>query len=205
MEKTLAGTDWARRIAALLRPMPLGAEAGLQTTLDEQGELLAAIGTAVQGIAEGIIARRIGLYDYVEAYDGNDSDTLFLQHDPIEYITSVSINGTDYTAEGEGDTPTYPPPTIVVNDIRNGIQRTDSGVFSAGRKNVIVSYTAGLDPTANDAMVQALAFWGAQLYKRKDQLGIASTNVMGIQTTFRDSIPEIVTEVLAPYARTFLP
>lgn len=203
---TVEPIDWSGRIAALLRPMPADADPGMPSTLSEQGALLTVIGTALQGIVEKTISRRIGVYDYTEAYDGNDRDTLFLLNDPLVSVSAVSLNGTAFTTiEDPEAAPTYPPPTIVLNAERNGIVRTDGALFSAGVRNVIVSYSAGIDPTLNDSIIEAIAFWGATLYKRKDQLGISSTNVMGMQTTFVNDAPAIVKAAIDPFRRTFVP
>src|SRR3990167_2296773 len=113
MPDSVATIDWTAEIRQLLRPTP-GSPGG-QTTLDAQGAVLEAIGTGVQAYIESITSRRLGSFSNTEAYDGDDTDTLFLRHDPILTVSSVSIDGAASLAIDDGTSgvaPTYPLATV---------------------------------------------------------------------------------------------
>jgi hypothetical protein len=164
------------------------------------GTTIEAIGSGVQSAIENHIGKTLGPVTYTESYDGNDHETLFLAHQPINSVASLTLYGTALTV-GDPNAPTYPPATVVINRDQTGIERTDGDVFWWGKRNILVTYNAGyVDVPA--AIVQAGVLWAADIFKKRDRLGIQTEMVSGMQSTFTTAMPEFVALQLLKYQKT---
>lgn len=173
----MASIDWSSRIAAYLN---LGTD-----TLATRGELLAAIGAAVQAALEARIGRRFEAQDYTETYDGHGRRTLFLRWDPIVSVTSVTVDSgawTDWVARDGAITLKY------------------NAVFTPGVGNVEVVYRAGYEEPP-DALVQAGVYWSAAIFKDRDRIGMGSIGAGTQNTSFTREIPPFVEKLIAPFVR----
>lgn len=173
----MASLDWSSQIAAYLN---LGTD-----TLGTRGALLAAIGSAVQAAVEARIGRRFEAQNYSETYDGNGRRTLYLRWDPVVSVTTVTINSgvwTDYVVRDGAITLKY------------------GSVFSEGIGNVEIDYRAGYE-TPPDALVQAVVYWSAAIFKDRDRIGISSSGAGGQSTSYTRDIPAFAEKLIAPFVR----
>lgn len=173
----MASIDWSSQIAAYLN---LGTD-----TLGSRGALLAAIGSAVQAAVEARIGRRFGAQDYTETYDGNGRRTLYLRWDPIISVTSLTIDSGAWT-------------NYVVRD--GAITLTNGSLFPENFGNVVVVYRAGyVEPPA--ALVQAVVYWSAAIFKDRDRIGISSIGAGGQSNSYTREIPPFAEKLISPFVR----
>lgn len=175
----MASIDWSSQIAAYLN---LGSD-----TLGTRGALLAAIGSAVQAAVEARIGRRFEAQDYSETYDGNGRRTLYLRWDPVVSVTSVTI-----------DSGLWASTSYVVRD--GAVTLKNGSWFPCGIGNVEIDYRAGYT-TPPDALVQAVVYWSAAIFKDRDRIGISSSGAGGQSTSYTRDIPAFAEKLIAPFVR----
>lgn len=175
----MASIDWSSQIAAYLN---LGTD-----TLGSRGTLLAAIGSAVQAAVEARIGRRFEAQDYTETQDGNGRRTLYLRWDPIVSVTSVTI-----------DSGLWASTSYVVRD--GSITLTNGSWFPCGVGNVVVVYRAGYE-TPPDALVQAVVYWSASIFKDRDRIGISSIGAGGQSSSYARDVPAFIEKLISPFIR----
>lgn len=187
---SMSSLDWASPIAAYLN---LGVDA-----MKAAGPVLADIGSGVQTAIEDRIGRHLEVRDHTDVLSGNGKRTLFLPWDPVVSITSLTVNGAAIVVDDPA-VGTYPRSSVILRD-RNSLAYTNGGVFSEGFGNVIVVYRAGfaLPPPA---LITAGVMWGAQLFRNRDRVGIASVSTAGQTTSFVNDIPKHVEKMISPYIR----
>jgi len=179
--------NWASQIGSYFKGMD---------TVMPAGSTMAGIGDACQAAVERTIGRTFEVKDYVENYDGNGRGTLFLRHDPVRSVASVTVSDSALS-------------DIAIEATGQGIVRTSGGAFTSGIQNVTVSYSAGLTDPATDSpppdLVLAVTYWAAMFFKDRDRIGLSS-EVVGLQTTaFTRIIPPSVVAMIASWRRVFLP
>lgn len=193
----MASVDWNAQLAQYIR---MGANPDLTA-----GPLLAALGSACQSAVEQEIGRTLDTKTYTEAYDGNDRRTLFLRHDPVVSLTSVSIYGTALTVANT--VPTYPPAIATIEPSRQGILLTGENTFTGGTQNVLVTYGAGLSDIDTDQppadLVFAITYWASLLFKGRDRVGENSRTVGDQLSTFTMTMPPDVRQMVAHYRRVW--
>lgn len=197
----MATIAWETLIAEYLRGMP--GSPGMQSSIDAQKELLQKIGGGVQAYVENYLDRKLDADSYSEAYVppvrssplGNGPTQLFLRHDFVVTLTSVTVNGTNALTVGE-DT-TWPLPQVVVNPTRDGLMMT-GGLYFVPGYHYAVAYTAGYlkDDPEREALIRGAVQFGALIYRRREHIGITSENLNGIQTNFTDDPPKWFKETL---------
>ena len=197
----MATIDWTGLVREYLRGMP--GSPGPQASLDAQGELLEKIGSGVQAYIEDYLDRKLDVSPYVEGYVppirsyplGNGPKQIFLRHDFVSSLTSVTCDGTNVLTVGE-DTD-WPQPQVIVNGVRDGIEMTGNYSFAAG-SHYLVSYTAGYeeDDPERAALIRGGVHFGALIYRRRERIGITSENLNGVQTNFTDDPPKWFKETL---------
>jgi hypothetical protein len=176
------------------------------------GGLLATLGSAVQSAIEREIGRTFDNVAYCEVYDGGGRPVLFLNHDPIVSLASVSDTGSVLTVQPSAmfdpaAPPTWPLPRCVVNG-GQALRLTDGSVFSSGTQNIIVVYTAGLtgDGSGPPAeLVQAGVYWAGLLFRERNRLGVSSETIAGQITSFSNVIPPDVDRMISGWRRAILP
>ena len=184
----MPSVNWSSACADYLR---LGAGAA-----GTSGALLASIGGAVQGLMERYISRTFDAVTYTaEAYDGNDRQTLYLRHDPVTAVSSLTIGGTAV------------PSTDYVIHANGAAIKLLGGVFHAGTANVLVTYTAGLSGPDGPPpeLVQAGVSWVAVIWKDRDRSGISSESAGGQNVTFTREMPPITKIILDKWKRGYVP
>lgn len=174
------------------------------------GTLLQSLGSACQAAVERFISRTFDEQGYVEAYDGNDRNVLYLNHDPITALVSVSLFGTALAFQADPTAvPTYPLPLVVAagSPIRSKLKLTDGSTFPCGNSNVIVSYKAGLSTKAVPVpadLVFAVTYWAGLMFKGRSYVGISSQTFKEQITTFSTALPKSVQGMIDGWQRANL-
>jgi hypothetical protein len=173
------------------------------------GGILSAIGAGCQGAVERAIGRTFDTKSYSETYDGNDRRILFLRHDPVVSLTTVSIYGSPSLSTTLPTVPTYAPAVAMIEPTGQGVLLTDGTVFSAGIQNVRVVYNAGLSDLETDQppadLVFAVTYWAAMLFRDRDRLGLASETVGAQVTAYTRTLPLGVAAMCAAWRRPVIP
>jgi len=145
----------------------------------------------------------------VEAYDGNGRDFLRLNYGPIQSVTAVTMSGNPLTPSPDGVQPGY---TFQVNSRRDWTLVQIGGHFWRGRRNVIVSYTAGYgpqtalpltDPGFPSAIEMAVMEWCELRYKQIPQAGMTGKRLATGESVNYDKreMPPHVQAVIDRYKR----
>jgi hypothetical protein len=197
--------DWT---GALLAELNIGANPSASL-----GTALSTYGSQCQAAIEREIGRTFDNFDYCEVYDGNDRDVLYLNHDPIVSLTSVSVSGTPLTVQTSTVfSPTAPPTFPLAQCVPDGsrLRLTDGTTFSGGAPlNVIVVYKAGLtDPATLQPpldLVRAVIYWSEFLYSMQDRMGWTSQTIGDQMTAFAQNIPDDIKQMIAAWRRPLIP
>ena len=109
--------------------------------------------------------------DYTESYDGNGTTGLLLRHcaptTPVTAVRSVLVDGRSIPKS-----PAAPTPGFVAT--RFGVELRGGYIFCRGIRNVVVRYTAGVDPSSVTAQLlkAAAVEWVALVYKQAPHIDI---------------------------------
>lgn len=160
--------------------------------------------------------------------DGSGSDKQFLSEFPVQSVTSVTVLGQTVPPSADGFTAGWvndpysiilQPGTTIGGIISAATYLQPMGRFPKGRRNVIVTYTAGYttaggptpfppgDPVYNGApsdLGQAVTEFLAQQYKKRDWVDQASKTLTntGENIRFRDwEFPPWIATVIQQYKR----
>lgn len=122
---------------------------------------------------------------YTEYYDGNGTDTLFLNQRPINSITSIHID------DGRSfDASTQISASAIVSYSEEGYVRLDGDYFSRGIQNIKVVYSAGYAQASIPAdlqfacikLVQELYKDGKTTLENPDLLNVALQDLSNKQS-----------------------
>jgi hypothetical protein len=195
--------DWTNQIAQYIFP------SGAKPNADVSG-LIQALGDACQGAVEREIGRTFDVVPYYDIFDGDGRTVLYLPHDPIQSLTSLTIDGAVFTVQSSlyspANLPTWPLPQCIIKRGNSAIMLTDGSAFSVGIQNVGVGYTAGLADSGGSVpndLAFAIVYWAGLLFKDRDKLGIANVNAGQQLTSFTHNIPSDVRSMIAGWRRTF--
>jgi len=134
---------------------------------------------------------------YTETIDGNGKDEVMLGNYPVTAVASVLIDGKSIA------------PVPIPNDFVTAGFMFDSGgvilqggkLFNRGRRNVVISYTAGFAQIPAD-LVQAVIETAALKYKQGPQTGLSSKGLAGETTSYvLSDFPRPVQTLLNNYKR----
>lgn len=139
---------------------------GITTSNDDA--LLTELVASANAFVLSYIGRDIEAKDYVEKYNGTGSVGITLDNDPIISIAAVAVDGRSVPVSTGHDVPGY---FFVDSQL---VLR--GSVFTRGKRNVDVSYRAGFDTVPADIM-QAANYVAAQMYKRRDRIGVSSKTI----------------------------
>lgn len=185
--------------AALSQYLNLGAQPSASL-----GTLLTVLAESVQQAVEAQLGRTLATQTYYEAYDGNDKPYLYLRHDPIQTLSSVTLNNVPLTLQDPAADPVYPSPQVCLTSTRDSIYRADGWVFSSGYRNILVQYEAGLTEANGDvpaALQMAVVYWAGALFRDRDRLGLSSQTMTGQMTGFTREVPDFVHQLIQPFKR----
>jgi len=141
-----------------------------------------------------------------ETYNGTGSEKLGVNRSPITAVTSISIYAGDFPYISNPSTP-------IVVDLSN-VYWTDyavywrAGKFTRGVKNVVINYTAGVDPTPNPIKMAALytmkAMWNAR-FVDPNATSESYSGVMsqGFWSSGPGAVPPSAISLLNPYMNRF--
>jgi len=168
------------------------------------GNLLTVLADSVQQAVEAQIGRTLTTRTYYEAYDGNDKPYLYLRHDPVQTIASVTLNNVPLTVQDPTADPTYPAAQVCLTSTRDSLYRADGWMFYGGYKNILVQYDAGLtgaDGEPPSALQMAVVYWAAALFRDRDRIGLSSQTMTGQMTGFTREVPDFVHQLIWPFKR----
>lgn len=150
---------------------------GVQATTDDDriDRLIAACAKFIETYTNRVYEQS----DYTETLDGNGKDEVMLENYPVTAVASVSVDGRAIS------------PVPIPNDFAtSGFMFDEGGVilqggrlFNKGRRNVVISYTAGFAEIPAD-LVQAVIETAALKYKQGPQTGLSSKALSGETTSF---------------------
>jgi len=163
--------------------------------LSSADDLLEGIAGRVSAAVRAYCGRPFEATDYIEFYDGEGHDTIFLRRLPLVSLASLSADGAGVlSAEYECYS-------------EEGMIRLVAGSFASGKRNLRVAYRAGEDAVPEDVK-QAALDWIKGVY---DARGItAASTIQSERTgdyavTYRDdassaaAMPGSVREILSLY------
>jgi hypothetical protein len=134
-------------------------KAQLESTTTYTSGVIAAKETAIRSRFERIIGVSLVPTAHTEYYDGDGSDTLFLDHhNPWAEATPRPVTLTSVTVIATDDTETAFTATELSDAVKYShklVRR--SGVFTAGVRNIKVVYTTGYTSVPDDIKQAALA------------------------------------------------
>lgn len=104
---------------------------------DNEVELIGKLITAISDRIEKITGRTFSETSYTEYYDGTGTNEIVLNQFPIISLTSINYVNTDDTSSTSIDT------NSVHINYDKGILLYRGGIFSAGKRNLLITYTAG--------------------------------------------------------------
>lgn len=149
---------------------------------------LAALITGASLAMQKYVNRTIPLADYDHRQDGNGSNYMVCRNSPVQSITSITVDGA-----------AIPAANISFED--STIYLSGRYVFTRGRGNVALVYTAGFDDVPPD-LVQACIDLVALRWRERDRIGQSSKGLANETTTFSlvDFPPQVKT-LLQQYMR----
>ncbi len=140
---------------------------------------------------------------YTVKRSGHNTDLLLLKNTPITAISALYIDGTAVAASSDGllvpgfvfDATGEPP----------GVWLVGGQLFTQGRKNISITYTAGYGSGAIPMDIQhATIEIAAQTMREKDWIGYSSKTLAGETVSFlRNAFPDSAKTALDPYRRIY--
>jgi hypothetical protein len=126
--------------------------------------LLAALILYADDMVKRFLGRSLESTSYTERLDGNGRDFIRLANYPVISVTSVNVDaGWDFDPDNDEDAEDY------YLDAEPGLIFHTTGVWSEGRRNIKVVYSAGYATLPKD-VVHAANIIVADLYTRAKQL-----------------------------------
>jgi hypothetical protein len=128
-----------------------------------------------------------------EIYDGNDRDYLYLRQYPITAVASITLDDTALTVTTDYEIDTQ------------ALYRED--YWTAGRRNIVVTYTAGYTTIPEDLVMAVTHIVADMLASEPVNTAIKSEKIGDYQYTLGDSASSAIKKhsvELAPYKRFIL-
>lgn len=165
----------------------LGLEKGTEDAL------LSQLLTAASAFIQSKMNRSIMTANYTETRDGLGSDALMLANYPISAVSSLVING-----QAVLPSPGFGQAGYLFNDTQIILA---TAVFSQGRRNVTVSYTAGFTICPLDVEEAVIELVGFK-YREKERIGHVSKSIQGETIAFiTKDMPDSILSVVNSYKR----
>lgn len=145
----------------------------------------------IDGVIKNYCGWEIAAKEYTKIFDGNGKASLDLGIFPLNSVSSLTIDGTDYTANA----------TL---DGENGIllfPSSDGNLFSSGTSNVAVTFNAGYSVIPDD-LAYAASWLVTINFSRivNENIGVVSEEFKGIKAEYdKSDIPVMVKHVLDRY------
>ena len=166
---------------------------GMQTVVTADAELTRLLGMA-DALIEQELNRTLSTGARVERRSGYGTDVLSLRDSPITAVSLLQINGADVPVSVSGATGYYFE--------RESIYLIGM-TYTAGRKNILVNYTAGYTVIPSDIQHAAIEI-AAQAYREREWVGQTSKSLAGETTAFaRGFMPDSAKETLSKYRRRY--
>ncbi len=151
-------------------------------------ELLQMLITQTTEYIRSLMSRDLDSRDYVETRDGNGANTLMVANWPVTAVAAVVVAGTTI------------PETEYMFDALT-ITLLNGRIFTRGRKNINIIYTAGYDTLPADLQRCCMEMVGKK-YRERDRIGINSKTLAGEIVSYSQSdLTSEVKSVLRQYQR----
>lgn len=168
-------------------------KAWLGVTAGTEDKLLQQLLTAASAFIQSKMNRNIVTASYTETYNGLGGDSLMMANYPITAVSSLMADGLAVLPS-----PGYGQAGFLFDDTRIYLA-TD--VFSQGRRNVTVSYTAGFATCPVDIEESVIEMVGYK-YRERDRIGHQSKSIAGETVTFiTKDMPDSILSVVNSYKR----
>jgi hypothetical protein len=168
---------------------------GIKPDATDADALLTRLLEAVSKQVEGYCSRSFVFGERTEQRSGTGSDVLLLRDLNVTAVSSLSIDGRVIPAAvgATGSGFVFDDSTIYLRGY----------IFSRGRKNITVTYTAGFNPLPAD-LSQAVIEVAAQAFKEKEWTGYLSKSLAGETVTFaRLAFPDSAKVSFDEYLRVY--
>lgn len=139
---------------------------GITSTNDDA--MLTELLASAEAFVLSYIDTNIEVQPFSERYNGTGSTGLVPDHTPIQSVTSLKVDGMVISPSAAHGQPGYFFDSTMI--VLRGYK------FTRGRLNVELSYTAGYPQVPAD-VTQAVNYIAAQMYKRKDRIGVSSKTI----------------------------
>lgn len=163
-------------------------------TTSEDAELTRML-DASSVVAEAFVERTFATGARAEKRSGHNRDVLYLKDWPVTAVSSVVMDGVAIPVSSDG--------------IQIGYQFDSESIyyiganFTAGRRNVTISYTAGYTTIPAD-VVHAVIEIAAQTYREKQWIGLQSKSLASETVAYlRNGIPDSAADTLRRYRRMY--
>lgn len=166
---------------------------GLNSVTDDA--LLSRLITSVSDYIQAWLNRQIAVTAYTETRDGNGRDFMLTANFPLVSVTSVVVDGVIIPSSTAYNMPGY------YLDSKMQSIRLRQQLFTKGRGNVSLSYTAGYaatPPELEQACIETIAL----RYRERDRIGHASKSLQGETVAFTIvDFPKPVMTILNNYKK----
>lgn len=151
-------------------------------------ELLELLITQTTEYIRSLMSRDLTSKVYTEVRDGKGIDTMLAANWPITAVASVTVGQQ-----------VVPPAEYLFDE--QTITLLNGWVFTRGRRNVVVRYTAGFTTIPADLQRCCMEMVGKK-YRERDRIGVSSKTLGGEVVTFTQSdLTDEVKSVLRQYQR----
>ena len=175
-------------------------KAALDITDNSRDAMLSVLnGSATQMLIDAM-ERDPRVDDFVEKASGLGTNTLLVNQYPILDVASIKIDGPP------GSDP-WPVPKGYFDWDSYSIWRKDGGTFARGRRNVTVSYSAGLDPLPKTLSLAAIYTVRALITSRKVDLNASGESWQGVNSAAWSAqgpgtVPQAALTLIERFTRT---
>jgi uncharacterized phiE125 gp8 family phage protein len=158
---------------------------------------------------ESHVNRKLKERTFTELYDGSGTQELLLNQFPIVSVASVNIDqGQDFGAATEIDLDAI----IIrseegllswggVTDVVGGF---NTGIWTAGVRNIRVEYDAGYDPIPDDLAAACIKLVAVEFNRAREGAdAFTSEGTAGHSVTWVQGIPQEIDEMLLAYRRPY--
>lgn len=164
---------------------------------DKEDAVLNLLITQVSAAMDAIMSRTIASANYTETYDGSGegyaATCLYLDQQPVTSVTSVVVDGTTIPASNGTSSGWL---------LSQGVLSLIGYSFTAGTKNITVSYTAGY-ATTPPALETVATMLVAQRFRERGRIGIQNeSDGRGMTRGYDSEMPPWCTKILNQYAST---
>ena len=169
-------------------------------------DILTRFINSCSNIIENYCDRKILARDYTDYFSGNNQRNFMLSQWPIQTIDEVWIDQNSMFDDSNDQLDSTEYAIDQLSDDSIGIILLGGQVFPVGIRNIKVVYNAGYSSVPAE-IEEACLWWVDNLYTMRDNRSIntKSKGKNNENTTYRDDLPDVVKNMIAPYVRCEFP